>query len=107
MSDLAESLNTAADITKLVAAAPGPIGMVAKIATLALKAGAGFAAAGKDPVIEIQRVLSSKAEVDEVHSDWDRWIKDNFPDTERPEPTPFEKRTTDPSMPAFADPYED
>ena len=77
----------------MATAAPGPIGIAAKIASLALKAGAAIAAAGGDPVMEIARMLSSKKEVKGVHGEWDDFVTRNFPPASQP--------------PSAVDPYED
>ncbi len=126
-NEVADALTTASEIAGLVGAAPGPVGIVAKIASMALKAGSAIAKAGKDPVIEIQRILSAQPEVEKVHSEWDDYIASTFgatvpsppptgrrktdpPPSEESVPSSFEKRETDPSMSAVTDdedPYED
>jgi hypothetical protein len=128
MSDeVASALSRASEIAGLVAASPGPIGIIAKIASLALKAGSAFAAADQDPVVEIQRILSASPEIAKVHNEWDDYIAKTFGDetatyrtpptgrlkTDPPPPSEspgsFSKRDTDPTMPAVAedDPYEE
>lgn len=123
--DVVDALNTASEIVGLGALTPGPIGIIAKIASLALKAGAAIAKAGKDPVIEIERILSAEPEVANAESDWGDYAANLFgkppppagrrktdppPETES-SPGSLERRKTDPSMPSVAgdendDPYE-
>lgn len=106
MSDVASYLKAASDVADTVArTAPGPIGIAAKIASLALRVGSGVAQGGGDPVVEIARMLSPKSAVDGVHSEWDSYVRKNFPATRPPDsgPDSFEKRPTDPSMPAVTD----
>lgn len=128
MSDeVASALSRASEIAGLVAASPGPIGIIAKIASLALKAGSAFAAADQDPVVEIQRILSASPEIAKVHNEWDDYINKTFHNAEtatyrtppagrrKTIPPPSEspdsigKRDTDPTMPAVTedDPYEE
>lgn len=107
MSDDVESaLNTASEIVGLVAIAPGPIGIIAKIATLALKAGSAFARAGKDPVIEITRMLSAKDDVEGVHENWDDFLDRNWPPASTVPPPP-DTQPTGVVSDAEDDPYED
>ena len=75
---LADALDTAADIAGGMAAASGPVGIVGGIAAVALKAGAAIARAGKDPVVEITRILSAEPEVAAVHSEWEALIDRTF-----------------------------
>ena len=72
--NLVPALDKASEIAALVGAARGPIGIIAKIASLALKAGSALAEAGKDPVIEIQRILSASPEVAKIHDEWEAHI---------------------------------
>ena len=69
-----------------------------------------IAAAGDEPITGIARMLSPKPEVTGVHGEWDDFIRRNFPPASEP-PPPFEKRKTDPSMPAIPDdgldPYDE
>lgn len=101
-NDVAAALQTASEIADLAAVAPGPVGLIAKITSLALKVGAGIAAAGGDPVIEITRMLSPTKEVAGVHSNWDDFIGRNFPSASEPPPAPdsMERGDTDPSPPS-------
>jgi hypothetical protein len=101
-NEVASGLQTASEIFDMAAAAPGPIGIAAKIASLALKAGAAIAAAGGDPVMEIARALSPKKEVKGVHGEWGDFVTRNFPPASQP-PDSFEKHKTDPSMSAVTD----
>lgn len=75
---LADALATAADIAGGLAKTPGHVGIVGGIAAVALKAGAAIARAGKDPVVEITRILSATPEVAAVHDEWDALIKRTF-----------------------------
>jgi hypothetical protein len=132
--DVAAALDTASEIVGLGALSPGPIGVIAKIASMALKAGAALAKAGKDPVIEIERILSAEPEVAKAEGDWDEYAKGLFgglfgdatvpspppagrrktdpPPASESTPSSFEKRETDPTMAAVTgdeddeDPYE-
>lgn len=101
-SDLAKGLQAASEVADMATAAPGPFGIAAKIISLALKAGAGIAEAGGDPVIEIARMLTSKKGVEGVHGEWGDFVAQNFPPASDP-PDSFEKRPTDPSMPAVTE----
>lgn len=98
-SEVVSALDTASDVADTIAkAAPGPLGLISKVASVALKAASGIAAAGGDPVIEITRLLtSSDGGVGEVHDDWDDFIANNFPKSQPPSPD------TDPVP---DDPYE-
>lgn len=72
MSDLADTLETAADA---IASSPLPglpgASVVSTIAALALRAGAAFARAGKDPVAEITRLHASDPLLAQARADWD------------------------------------
>jgi len=93
----------------MVASAPGPVGVVAKIASMALKAGQGIAESGGDPVVEIERILRSEKGVQAVDEKWQDWILKNFrqsepapPPSSRPETLSYEgDKDTQPSMPRF------
>ena len=76
---LSKALMTAAETAATLAVSlPPPLNIVAGIASAALKAGTAFAEAGKDPVVEITRVLSSDPQVQQVHDDWDRMMNAKF-----------------------------
>lgn len=62
----------------LGAALPGPGGVVAKIVGIAVSSAAAFARAGKDPLVEIQRIHSSDPLVRKVHDGWDEAIQQKF-----------------------------
>jgi hypothetical protein len=62
----------------LGAALPGPGGVVAKIVGIAVSSAAAFARAGKDPLVEIQRIHSSDPLVRKVHDGWDEAIQHKF-----------------------------
>lgn len=96
--EVAAALSEASKISGLLTVAPGPIGIVASIASIALKAASAIAAAGQDPVIEITRILSSVGPVAAVDDDWNTIIDNEFADTEAsPEPAPVPRRITQPS----------
>lgn len=105
-NDVESALKTASEIVSLVAVVPGHIGTVAKIATLALKAGSAFARAGKDPVIEITRILSSKDEIEGAHDDWTDYLNRNWPLASTAPPPPPD---TEPAGPVDEqdDPYDE
>lgn len=106
-SDVESALKSASEIVGLIAVAPGPIGIVAKIATIALRAGSALVAAGKDPVVEITRMLSAKSEVEGVHSNWSDFLEKNWPPASSN--TPLPDTESEPSMPAITgeDIYEE
>lgn len=118
-NDVADALDTASEIADLGSTGSGPIGIALKIASLALKAGAKIARAGRDPVFEIQRILSVIPEVAKIDDEFDDYIDRSFrrktdpsglssPASDR-SPESLEKRETDPAMPAVTmeDIYED
>lgn len=77
--ELAEHLNAAGAAIQVAGPMlPGPAGIAATIAGIALQAGAGIALAGKDPVIEIRRLLSALPEVKKVHGIWDEELDKKF-----------------------------
>ena len=85
MSNVTDFLSSAADLASAVAlAVPGPAGIAAKIAAVALKTGTALASQGKDPVTEITRMLSPNKAVQGVHDEWDDFIERNFPKTQPP-----------------------
>lgn len=98
MSDVGKVLGTMATVAEAigVALAPATGGLsvaIGKIAAAAFGAGAAFAADGKDPVVEIERILSAREPVDKVHQGWDAAIDRKFgaPDTvPSPPVNPFE-----------------
>jgi ACR3 family arsenite efflux pump ArsB len=60
----------------------GPVGIAAAITAAALKAGAAFAKAGKDPLIEVVRMLSASKAVARVEGEWQSEIDKKFSDPE-------------------------
>ena len=72
---LANTLLGAAD--KAVDFLPEPAATIAK---LALKAGAAFAEAGKDPVEEITRVLDADPDLKRIHAGWEKAAGDLLDD---------------------------
>ncbi len=101
--DVASALDTASEITKMVGAVPGPIGIIARIASLALKAGSAFAKAGKDPVKAIERILSADPEVAAVHAGWNDYAAELFGQP-APSTPPTGRRKTDPPPPSESAP---
>lgn len=102
MSDaLSTALRLAAEAADATAGATsGAAQVAARLTSVALRAGSIFAKEGKDPVIEITRILSRQGPVERVDDKWDRFIEANFPDdTAAPPP----RHSTDPGMPAFTD----
>lgn len=98
MSDVSEILedvaNGAVEVAKF---SPPPFNIIAGIVAAALKAGAAIAHAGKDPVIEITRILDRHPEVAKVRAEWDEYIKRSWPDP------PAGRRKTDPPPAPAAD----
>jgi hypothetical protein len=79
MSDeLNDALETGAKVADLVKAIPGPAGIVGTIMGLALRAGLALSKAGKDPVVEITRLLSSKEPVAAVIEERESAIRNKF-----------------------------
>jgi hypothetical protein len=75
---VADIFSAVADIANSVASAAGPVGAVAQVAALAFRAGAAIAKAGKDPVIEIHRLLSPLPQLDGVRAEWNDIIERDF-----------------------------
>lgn len=102
MSDeLASVLDGGAGLATTLAASGGPIGIAAGIAAVALKAGAALARAGKDPLIEITRILSSDPATKQVHTEVKALIARLWPNQLSP-------TSSDASLAVEAtDPYED
>lgn len=97
--ELTSVLEMAADAAQKAAnGIPAPYNVVSSIAAVALRAGAAFARAGKDPLAEITRVLDASKPVEEVHNDWNTLLNNKFgrpdspPDTE---PSGVELLSTD------------
>lgn len=89
MSDVAKWLRAGSEVAKaaLPAIPSGPGQTVASILGLALDAGAAIADRGQDPVLELQRILSSVEGVRDVHDRWKRDIDSRFP-TDPPDTDP-------------------
>lgn len=85
MNDTAQILEAAADAAGYAAAVPGPMGVAARIVSLALRAGSAIVRAGGDPVIEIRRLLASQPLLDPVRAEWNEALKRTFPDGPVPE----------------------
>lgn len=99
MSDLAAVLDSVAKSAAEVAKyCPPPVNVVAGIIAAALKAGAAIAYSGKDPVAEITRILDQIPEVAKVRSEWENYIKANWP-AKSASPPPVGRRKTDPPPP--------
>lgn len=79
--DVQQVLEEVAEVAQVLGVAlPGPAGIVARIIGAAMALGVELARAGKDPEIEIKRILASDPYLDEVHAEWDRVIAAKFPD---------------------------
>ena len=106
MSDeLIDALTAAGKLAEGAAKFPGPVGAVASIVQAALSAGAALARAGKDPVIEIPRILASEPSVTKVLEERERVIRDKFGAKSEPPPSPHPASDTPP--PPSSDPYAD
>jgi len=99
-------LDSLAEVASSASVLPAPIGLVAKIVGAALSAASAIAKAGKDPVVEIERILSADPLIQAVHSDWQKLIDEKFHQKSTPPPAPT---PTQPSLatPAKDDPYPD
>lgn len=86
--NLVSALESAAHAAGALKTAAFPVGIIAAITELALKAGIGFAKAGKDPVGEIERILSAEPEVKKVHDEWDNRLDDKFGEVKTPDTQP-------------------
>ena len=64
---ITDILDGVTEVAKLVGAAPGPVGSVARIAAMAFGVAAKLAKAGEDPVKGIERLLSAHKVVAGVH----------------------------------------
>jgi hypothetical protein len=108
MSTLSDILTVAASGADALGSALAPkyaeADVITKIIGIALRSGAKFAAAGKDPVAEIQRIHSADPLLKDVEEDWNDHLNRRFPRSEPPEPArdPDEVPTAPPS-----DDYED
>jgi hypothetical protein len=69
----------------MLSATPGPAGVAARIASLAFTAAATISRLGKDPEVEIKRILAADPLLTKVHEEWDRLIAERWPS---PTPTP-------------------
>lgn len=95
---LADTLRLAAEGADVAAKqTSGWSSTVAKLTSIALHFGASMAEDGKDPVIEITRVLSPKSEIEMIHDKWDDFIWHNF---RQSAPPPSSPPDTEPSGPA-------
>jgi len=83
---LGGALKEVASATTAIASfIPGIGGVIARIIGVVIQTAAGFIEQGKDPEIEIKRILSSSPEVRDIHSRWSDAIKDKFhPKTDPP-----------------------
>jgi len=98
-------LDSLTEVASAVSGLPAPVGSVAKIVEMALKAASAIAKTGQDPVVEIERILSADPLVQKVHQEWADLIAKKFPKTDSetiPEPA-----KTLPSPPPGGDPYPD
>jgi len=79
---LAQSLEALSDVAAKAApalTAANPVaGVAAGLVAVALRAGAAFAEAGKDPLIEISRILSAESPVAEVLDERSAALDDKF-----------------------------
>lgn len=82
--EIVSALSSAAELFAGVAPVGGPIGIVAGVSAVALKAASAIAAAGGEPIKEISRMLSAHPEVTAVEDEWSRVIADRFPTSEPP-----------------------
>lgn len=78
MSELSQVLDQVGDIASGMSKIPGPAGIAGSVAAIALRAASAIAQAGKDPVVEIARMLRASPEVASVHSEWERLIDTSF-----------------------------
>jgi len=115
MSDeLSQVLSTAAQAAGVLGTTlGGPAAIAAQIAGIALNSAASFAKAGKDPLVEIQRMHSADPMLEGVREEWERLIRDKFwTDTEIPPPAPIPRESdipaaSDTESGEMDDPYED
>lgn len=57
---------------------PGAGSVAAKLVAMVLRAGAGFAAVGKDPLFEVETMLKARGGIERVHVDWQRLLDERF-----------------------------
>ena len=76
--DIIQVLDSLSDVASNVSGLPAPVGSVAKIIGMALTTASAIAKAGKDPVVEIQRILSADPLVQQVHAEWAKLIAEKF-----------------------------
>jgi len=57
----------------------GPLGTALKIINISLDAAIAFAAGGKDPVAEIQRIHDADPLLQEMRGEWESRIDQRFP----------------------------
>jgi hypothetical protein len=107
MSDTAKTLDDIAGGMATAAAAlagTGIPGIIASIGAIVLKSAAAFVRAGKDPVIEIQRIHDADPLLKSIHDEWDRVIREKFPPDSDPPPA---RDTLPAGAPSPDDPYGD
>jgi len=85
-------LDSLAGVASSASNLPSPVGAVAKILGVALTAASAIAKSGRDPVVEIERILSADPLIQEVHSEWARLIAEKF----HPKSSPPVSGTADP-----------
>jgi hypothetical protein len=101
--ELIDVLTAAEKLAEGATKIPGPVGDVASIVHAVLTAGTALARAGKNPVIEIPRILASEPSVNKVLEERERAIRDKFGAKSEPPPTPAPPDTVPPS----SDPYDE
>jgi hypothetical protein len=103
LADIFEGVAVASEgIGAALAAVAPPVAPIAAIIGIAMRSAAGFARAGKDAVIEIQRIHSAEPGVKHIHDEWEDFIAKRrwkTPDNEVPE-------APDPPAVDADDPYE-
>lgn len=76
---IADALKTASDLSSSVAPnLSGPAKVIAQVTGIALAAASGFAAAGDDPVVKIQRLLSAEPGLKRVEDSWNSELDAKF-----------------------------
>lgn len=111
MSEIQDTLDGVAQAAQVLGGTlPGAAGVVARIIGMAASVGAAFAKDGKDPELEIKRILSADPMVKQVHDDWKSAIDAKFgvaPASQARAKEPAGADKVPDTQPDLGDPYED
>jgi len=84
-----EGIGKVAETSAVPLAATGPVGpMIAGLMAIVFDSAAAFTRAGKDPVVEVQRMHDEDPMLKAVRGEWEKFITDNFHTKSDPPPKP-------------------